>query len=58
MLDRIVTESFTVNDFLALMEEQVERHLAMVFHRLLEGHHPKLRLNLKWEKDRGMGSVS
>lgn len=46
VLDRVVTESFTVNDFLALMEEQVERHLAMVFHRLLEGHHPKLRLNL------------
>lgn len=46
VLDRVVTESFTVNHFLALMEEQVERHLAMVFHRLLEGHHPKLRLNL------------
>lgn len=50
VLDRIVTESFTVNDFLALMEEQVERHLAMVFHRLLEGHHPKLRLNLNGKK--------
>jgi hypothetical protein len=50
VLDRIVTESFTVNDFLALMEEQVERHLAMVFHRLLEGHHPKLRLNLNRKK--------
>jgi hypothetical protein len=50
VLDRVVTESFTVNDFLALMEEQVERHLAMVFHRLLEGHHPKLRLNLNGKK--------
>jgi hypothetical protein len=46
VLDRIVTESFTVNDFLTLMEEQVERHLAMVFHRMLEGHNPKLRLNV------------
>lgn len=50
VLDRIVTESFAVNDFLALMEEQVERHLAMVFHRLLDGHYPKLRLNLNGKK--------
>jgi hypothetical protein len=49
-LDRIITESFTVNDFLALMEEQVERQLAMVFHRLLEGSHPKLQLNLNGKK--------
>jgi len=46
VLDRIITESFTVDDFLTLIEEQVERHLAMVFHRLLEGQHPKLRLHL------------
>lgn len=46
VLDRIVTESFTVNDFLSLMEEQVARHLALVFHRLLEGHHPEFRLRL------------
>lgn len=50
VLDRIVTESFTADDFLALIEEQVERHLAMVFHRLLEGHYPKLQLNLNGEK--------
>lgn len=50
VLDRIVTESFAVSDFLALMEEQVERHLAMVFHRLLDGHYPKLRLNLNGKK--------
>lgn len=49
-LDRIVTDSFTADDFLALMENQVERHLAMVFHRFLEGHHPKLRLNLNGNK--------
>jgi len=50
VLDRIVTESFTADDFLALIEEQVERHLAMVFHRLLEGNYPKLQLNLNGEK--------
>jgi len=50
VLDRIVTERFTVDDFLALMDEQVERHLAMVFHRLIEGHHAKLRLKLNGKK--------
>ena len=34
VLDRIITESFTVDDFLTLIEEQVERHLAMVFRPL------------------------
>ncbi len=50
VLDRIVTESFTADDFLRLMEENVERHLAMVFHRLLEGNNPTLRLNLNDRK--------
>lgn len=50
VLDRIVTEGFTVDDFLRLMEENVERHLAMVFHRLLEGNHPRIRLNLNGRK--------
>ena len=50
VLDRVVTEGFTVDDFLRLMEEGVERHLAMVFHRLLEGNHPKLKLNLNGRK--------
>jgi hypothetical protein len=50
VLDRIVTDGFTVNDFLALMEEQVERQLAMIFHRLIGGHPPKLRLMLNGEK--------
>jgi len=50
VLDRIVTEGFTVNDFLALMEEQVERHLAMVFHRLLQGQNARLQLNLNGKK--------
>ncbi|GAB1078491.1 MAG: ATP-binding protein [Shewanella algae] len=34
-LDRILTDGFTSNDFLDLID-QVERHLAMVFHRYLE----------------------
>ncbi len=34
-LDRILTDGFTSNDFLDLMD-QVEQHLAMVFHRYLE----------------------
>lgn len=46
VLDRIVTDGFTVDDFLNLMEENVERHLAMVFHRLLEGSRPRLHMNL------------
>ena len=49
-LDRIVTDSFTADDFLSLIEDQVERHLAMVFHRFLEGHNPKVRLNLNGSK--------
>jgi hypothetical protein len=50
LLDRIVTESFTIDDFLTLIDDQVEPHLAMVFHRLLEGNNPKLRLNLNKKK--------
>jgi len=53
LLDRIVTESFTVNDFLNLMDDQVEPHLAMVFHRLIAGSNPKLRLNLNGKKVEG-----
>ena len=50
LLDRIVTDSFTVDDFLTLMDDQVEPHLAMVFHRLLEGSNPKLQLNFNKKK--------
>ena len=42
-LDRIVTPDFTEQDFLDLMDT-VERHLAMVFHRFLEGARPDLQL--------------
>jgi hypothetical protein len=42
-LDRVVMPGFTEQDFLDLVDE-VERHLAMVFHRYLEGGSPLLRL--------------
>ncbi len=42
-LDRIVTAGYTVDDFLALTVV-VEAHLAMVFHRLLQG--PRARIKL------------
>jgi len=44
-LDRVVTAGFTKQDFLDLIDG-VERHLAMVFHRYLEGLRPRLRLNI------------
>jgi hypothetical protein len=36
LLDRIITSGFSEQDFLDLIDK-VEQHLAMVFHRLLEG---------------------
>lgn len=42
-LDRIVTTAFSVQDFLDLIDS-VERHLAMIFHRFLDGITPRLRL--------------
>lgn len=42
-LDRIVTAGYTVNNFGDLIDS-VESHLAMVFHRLLEG--PRARIKL------------
>ncbi|HEU4460854.1 MAG TPA: ATP-binding protein [Methylibium sp.] len=44
-LDRIVTAGYTVDDFLALTVA-VEAHLAMVFHRLLQGPSARIRLLL------------
>lgn len=44
-LDRIVTEGYNPDHFLALIDV-VEKRLAMVFHRLLQGTQPKLRLLL------------
>ena len=42
-LDRIVTDGYKSDDYLALIDD-VENHLAMVFHRLLQG--PRVRLKL------------
>lgn len=43
VLDRIVTQGFSEQDFLDLID-RVEHHLAMVFHRFLEGPSPRLRI--------------
>jgi hypothetical protein len=42
-LDRIVTSGYVADDFLKMIDV-VETRLAMIFHRLLEGLQPKLRL--------------
>lgn len=44
-LDRIVTASYGPNDFNDLIDG-IEAHLAMVFHRLIEGPKPVFRLTL------------
>lgn len=44
-LDRIVTLAFTEQDFLDLIDN-VERHLAMTFHRFLSGTRPRVKLNI------------
>lgn len=44
-MDRIVTKAFSPEHFLDLADD-VERHLAMVFHRLIEGPRPKLRISI------------
>jgi hypothetical protein len=44
-LDRIVTAGYTSEDFLDLIDG-VEKRLAMVFHRMLQGARPGLRLIL------------
>lgn len=43
VLDRIVTKGYSEQDFLDTLD-RVEQHLAMVFHRYLEGSHPLLRI--------------
>lgn len=43
VLDRIVTPGYTEQDFLDLVD-RVEQHIAMVFHRYIEGPHPRLRI--------------
>jgi hypothetical protein len=44
-LDRMVTEGFSEQNFLDLID-RVEHHLAMVFHRYLEGTKPRMRLRI------------
>ncbi|MDA8119214.1 MAG: ATP-binding protein [Gammaproteobacteria bacterium] len=43
VLDRVVTDGFTIDDFADLIDG-VEARLAMVFHRMLQGPHPSLSL--------------
>jgi hypothetical protein len=44
-LDRIVTDGFVATDMIELAD-RIEAHVAMTFHRLLDGHQPELRLLL------------
>lgn len=44
-LDRMVTEGYTPDDFGDLIDD-IEAHLAMVFHRLIDGTRPKFRLSI------------
>ena len=44
-LDRIATDGFTATDMVELVD-RVDAHLAMTFHRLLDGQPPVLRLTL------------
>lgn len=48
-MDRIVTPGSTEQDFLDVMDI-VERHLAMVFHRYLEGQRPRLTITLNGQR--------
>ncbi len=48
-LDRIVTDSFTSQDFLDLIDG-VEQHLAMVFHRYLDGSGPRIDIRLNGKR--------
>jgi hypothetical protein len=49
--DHIVTPGFTDKDFLDLAD-RVEQHLAMVFHRYLEGPSPRLRIFINGDEER------
>jgi hypothetical protein len=48
-LDRIVTDGFVASDMIELAD-RVDAHLAMVFHRLLDGQTPALRLVLNTQQ--------
>lgn len=49
--DHIVTPGFTDRDFLDLAD-RVEQHLAMVYHRYLEGPSPRVRIYINGDEDR------
>jgi hypothetical protein len=44
-LDRVITPGFTEQDFLDLID-RIEQHLSMVFHRYLDGIHPRLEIQI------------
>ena len=44
-LDRVVSAGFAEQDFLDLID-QVQGHLAMTYHRYLEGHGPRLQITI------------
>ena len=49
--DRIVTAGYSDRDFLQLID-RVQSHLAMVFHRYLDGPRPRLQIYINGETDR------
>ena len=49
LLDRVVSKGFTDNDFLNLIDK-VEQHLAMTFHRYIEGIMPTLTIRINGRK--------
>lgn len=51
VLDRLIGSGSNQQDFLDMIDV-VERHLAMVFHRYLEGGRPKLRLTINGQRVR------
>ena len=55
-LDRIVTPGYKANDFNDLIDD-IEAHLAMIFHRLIEGPEPQflLRVHAAWHSIRCAG---
>jgi hypothetical protein len=48
-LDRVLSRGFSESDFFELIDD-VERHLAMTFHRFLEGPNPAVRIYINGEE--------
>lgn len=48
-LDRLVTEDYQADDFLSAID-RVEAHLAMTFHRYLEGPYPRLTIIINGQR--------